>query len=99
MAAPIEMPFEAATALACTTSPADKRYVIVRSAPDAVTVSIVGVADLMAAMLAAILVATCAAVSPLATDVDAPNALKVPTVEIPLPVMAAASATSPKVLR
>ncbi len=62
-------------------------------------VSMVGVAALMAALLAAILAATCAAVSPLARLVETPSALKVPAVEIPLPVMAAASGTSPRVLR
>ena len=70
-----------------------------RSAPVAVMVLILEDGPLFAVISAAILVATCAAVSPLATDVVAPNAVKVPTVEIPLPVMAAASATSPKVLR
>ena len=45
-----------------------------RSAPEAVMVSMVGLAALMATLLAAILAATCAAVSPLLRVVETPNA-------------------------
>ena len=61
--------------------------------------AILSFAAMIVPLLAAILVATCAAVSPLFTSVETPNALNVPVVVMPRPVMAEASATSPRVLR
>ena len=59
------MPLTAVTAAALATSPAEARYVTVSSAPRAVMVSILELGPLFAVMLAAILVATSVAESPL----------------------------------
>ena len=70
------------------TSPAEARYVIVRSAPEAVMVSIVvELAALIAVMLASILVATAAARSPLAMVVVAPKKLIDVAVDVPVTVI------------